>query len=203
VANYNNMLDFVEINKSYFFKEYFDKLDKRYWTFAIALGLFFQRDGDVIVETGCVRQKDDWGAGNSTRIFGRFCKKYNFNLITVDDNWEHLEVAKKLTQEYKNNIDYEYSDSVKFLEKYDDRIDLLYLDSLDCTENPHDCNLESQTHVIRELDAAKNKLTKDSIILLDDNLFINGGKTRLAKNWLTKNDWICVMDYKQSLWIRR
>jgi len=194
--------EFVEINKNWFYHKYHDKLKKRFWTFAVALGLFIQRGGDVIVETGCIREKDDWGAGNSTFVFGEVCKKYGPDLITVDNDGEHLAFAKKETQKFKSNITYEKSDSVKFLEDYDDWIDLLYLDSLDCKEDPHDNNIIPQTHVIRELEAAKTKLTKEAIILIDDNLFANGGKTRAAKTWLIKNGWICVMDYKQSLWIR-
>jgi len=195
------MNDFLEINDDWFYKKYHSKLEKRYWTFKIALNLFLQRGGEVIIETGCVREKDDWGAGNSTVIFGEFCKKYNKHLITVDNDFDHLEVARRETVAFKDFITYELDDSLEYL--YQTRIDLLYLDSLDCKEDPNDCNLEAQSHALKELKIALPKLHEDSIILLDDNLFANGGKTRMCKEFLQKNGWICLMDYKQTLWVKR
>ena len=196
------MQDFLEINNNWFYKKYHSKLQKRYWTFQIALSLFLQRAGEIIIETGCVREKDDWGAGNSTVIFGDFCKKYNRNLITVDNNLTNLNVAREETREFEDLITYELDDSLEFLRKYDSKIDLLFLDSLDCVESPSDQNIEAQSHALKELQIAMSKLHKDSIILIDDNLFKNGGKTKMCKEFLIKKGWICVMDYKQTLWIQ-
>jgi len=196
------MENFLEINNNWFYKKYFENLKKRYWTFKIALNLFLQRGGEIIVETGTQRQKDDWGGGCSTTIFGDFCKKYGKHLHTVDNNQLNLGIAREETDEFKDFITYELSDSVDFLKHFDPPIDLLYLDSLDCKENPADCNLEAQEHVVNELKVAYNKLSDKAIILIDDNLFANGGKTRLAKEWLKNRGWTCLMDYKQTLWIR-
>ena len=72
------MIDFLYIHKNWFYKKYFLKLQKRYFTFHIALNCFLQIGGKTIIETGCVRNKNDWGAGNSTVVFGDFCKRYKY-----------------------------------------------------------------------------------------------------------------------------
>lgn len=196
------MQDFIEINNNWFHKKYFQNLDKRYWTFKIALNLFLQRGGQIILETGTIRQKDDWGAGNSTVIFGDFCKEYKKHLYTVDNNRDNLAISQRETLEFRLHISYELSDSLDYLERFDDKIDLLYLDSLDCKEDPNDSNLEAQSHALLELKIALPKLSEKAIILIDDNLFLNGGKTKLCKEFLQSKGWICVMDYKQTLWIK-
>ena len=81
-----------------------------------------------------------------------------------------------------------------------EEIGLLYLDSLDYEEN---LQKESQEHQLNEIEAAYPKLTQNSIILLDDNDFPNGGKTKLTKEYLLKNNWQCVLDHQQSLWIKK
>lgn len=196
------MQDFLNINKDWFFKRYFKNLNKRYWTFKIALNIFLQRGGEIIVETGSQRAPEDWGGGCSTTIFGDFCKKFDKHLYTIDNDLKTIEFVRQETIEFKSNITYELSDSVEWLKKFSDLIDLLYLDSLDCKEAANDLNIEAQTHALNELKAAENKLWKNTIILIDDNLFANGGKTAMCKKWLRNHGWICLMDYKQTLWIR-
>jgi hypothetical protein len=89
-------------------------------------------------------------------------------------------------------------DSVEFLKQFNEEIGLLYLDSLDYEEN---LQKESQEHQLNEIEAAYPKLTQNSIILLDDNDFPNGGKTKLTKEFLLKNNWQCALDHQQSLWV--
>jgi len=174
---------------------------RKYCTFKAALNLFLQNNGQIIVETGTQRLKDDVG-GCSTTLFGAFCKTYNKTLYTVDNDPKHLEISKELTQEFKDHIVYVLSDSVEFLEKFDEPIDLLYLDSLDCPLPPADAT-ESQLHQLREIKAAYPKLHKGSVVLLDDNDFTNGGKTRLSKRWLFKTrEFLLILDDKQSLWLK-
>ena len=197
------MNNFIDIQRDYFFIKYFKKLDKRFWSFKIALNLFLQRNGQIILETGCIREKDDWGAGNSTMIFGEFCKKFDKQLITVDNDPEHLEFCEEETKDFRDHISYELSHSVDYIENLDMPIDLLFLDSLDCKEGPYDENIEAQSYALEELKAALPNLHDKSIILIDDNLFANGGKTKLCKEYLQKHGWINLIDYKQTLWIKK
>lgn len=176
-------------------------LGERFYTFKLALNWFLQHDGENIVETGSLREPESWfGVGCSTYVFSEFIAKYGGHLWTCDNSNEVIETAKRQTREFRDNITYVCSDSVEFLQGFDDSIDLLYLDSMDCPRTS-DAS-EAQQHNLRELQAALPKLTEHAIVLLDDNRFCNGGKTRLSKQYLHDNNWICLFDWHQSVWTR-
>lgn len=196
------MEDFLNDFDCWFKKKYYGKPVKRYWTFKAALNLFLQRGGKNIVETGTVRQKKDWSGGMSTLIFGEVCYRYDRHLWTVDHNPKALEVSKEVTAKFKDAITYVERDSIRFLSDFPKPIDLLYLDSLDCPEDPYKDPIPAQMHQLNELKAAFDKLSKGAVILLDDNDFISGGKTRLAKEFLREQGWTVVLDYRQSLFIK-
>lgn len=196
--------EFIFFDKDWLRKRY-NYLDfvrsPKYFTFKAALNLFLQNNGETIVETGTQRVKDDPGGG-STTLFGAFCKRYNKKLFTVDNNPLNMKVSMDVTKEFKDYITYVVKDSVKFLSEFNQKIDLLYLDSLDCPLPPEDAT-EAQKHNLRELKAAYKNLHKGSIFLGDDNDFANGGKTRLSKQFLLKTqEWICILDEGQTLWIK-
>lgn len=174
----------------------------KYPSFKAALNLFLQNNGQIIVETGTQRLKDDPG-GSSTTLFGAFCKRYSTKLFTVDINPANMKVSKECTEEFKDYIGYMLTDSVKFLKEFEMPIGLLYLDSLDCPLPPMDAT-EAQTQNLRELKAAYDKLHKGSLVLIDDNNFENGGKSRLSKKYLLETgEWLCIMDAGQTLWMKR
>lgn len=206
------MSDEIEPNlklKEFLFLE--DWLSKRYerlefvrsekwWTFKVALNLFLQRRGDLIVETGTMRTHDDPG-GSSTLLFGDFCKHYNKTLITVDISPENIAFSMKETLAFKDNIIYVVSDSVKFLNHMKGDIDLLYLDSMDCDVEGD--STPAQAHNVAEYMAARDKLRVGSIILIDDNNFKNGGKTKLTKDLLLmEKNCECVLDWGQTIWTK-
>lgn len=115
------------------------RLAKREPTLRLALQLLEERvNGAVIVETGCVRQTDDWsGAGMSTVVFGQWAEDHGGRLWSVDNDRDHLATAASLTKPWRDAISFHYADSVEFLtdvigpELEWHRIDLLYLDSFD------------------------------------------------------------------------
>lgn len=127
----------------YFYENYIDRLgmdarDRGRWvTMKIALNLFLQSQGHTILETGCQREPEDWGAGASTSIFIEFLDwKKNGCLFSVDNCQEHLDRAKSyIDPDSKVEVDFVLSDSVEFLKNgydyYNGAIDLLYLDSYD------------------------------------------------------------------------
>lgn len=173
----------------------------KYFTFKTALNLFLQNSGQLIVETGTQRMFNDPG-GCSTLLFGAFCQHYGRRLITVDNNPMNMKVSMNCTEEFKDYITYVIKDSVEFLKEFSQKIDLLYLDSLDCPLPPADAT-EAQLHQLNELKATYNKLHEGSILLMDDNNFENGGKTRLSKKFLLETeDWQCIFDGGQTLWIK-
>jgi len=178
----------------------------RYFSMKIALNLFHFRKGKNIVETGTIRARNDMaGGGFSTLIFGDYAQKYEKNFWTVDILPEAIELSKEITFEFGGSIDYVVSDSVKFLKEFPEKIDLLYLDSMDCPENdePDSPNLKaSQAHQLKEIEAAYDKLHDKSIILLDDNNFTNGGKCKLTNKFLLDKGWTPLLADKQVLWIK-
>lgn len=121
-------------------------LDRRYafpnaprWpTFKAALNLWLQFGGGTIVETGCVRQENEYGSGCSTVIFAEVAARCDGFLWSVDNNPRHVATALELTRAYASNRQCIAADSVDFLQHllarqsgFSGRVDLLYLDSLD------------------------------------------------------------------------
>ncbi len=186
----------------------------------------------IIVETGVARMEDDWGAGMSTLLFAEYCDNQNGYLYSVDNSEENCRFATNLTSKF-TKVTIICEDSVKYLKGFEISIDLLYLDSMDypygdllnlyggreelseairiLSEMPQDevlrlhgdLILPAQEHCLAELKAGLPLMTDKGVILLDDNNLPGGGKPRLAKEWLAKKGWTCVMDYQQSLWIKR
>lgn len=225
--------------QDWFYNKYIDKLgtyayDRGRWpTMKAALNLYLQRDGKLILETGCQREPDDWGAGASTTIFQEVINRYDQGrLISVDNNHIHLERAAS----YIGNdprVSLVYSDSVAFLLGFSEQIDLLYLDSYDYpiveiiepyggianretaletlnrmsekqVLDAHNDLLEaSQKHCEKEILAALPHLSSKSIVLIDDNSLPGGGKPRLTREILLDNKWEIILDYQQTLWIKQ
>jgi hypothetical protein len=90
------------------------------------------------------------------------------------------------------------------LKTFNQKIDLLYLDSLDCPsddKNPTQL-AASQKHQLSEIETAFDKLHDNTVVLLDDNHLTNGGKTRLSKLFLQEKGFTEMMSWTQSLWAK-
>lgn len=193
------MDNFLE-NNSWFDHLFKTKSGDRYTTFRIALNLMYQRLIPFIVETGTIRQIEDYGAGYSTFIFGEYVKRYGGKIMTIDISQANMSVCKQVTLEYKDSIEYVVEDSLTALARITKPIDLLYLDSLD-TPLTGDAT-EAQEHNLKELKIAEHLLHDKSVVLLDDNNFENGGKTKLTKEYLMQKGWRNLFNSQQSLWIK-
>src|SRR3990167_6043856 len=91
--------EFLFVDNNWFREKYEAKLSahsSRYWTFKTALNLMLQRGGTRIVETGCVRQEEDYGAGNSTLIFADFAHRYGGSLVSIDNDEGHAGICREL-----------------------------------------------------------------------------------------------------------
>jgi hypothetical protein len=178
----------------------------RYFSTKIALNIFHHRKGMNIVETGTIRMADDMaGGGYSTLLFGDYAQHYEKKFWTVDILPEAIELSKKETEGFNKNTNFVTSDSILFLKEFPEKIDLLYLDSMDCPENDEAESpklIASQEHQLNEIKAAWDKLHDGSVILLDDNNFTNGGKCKLTVEFLLANGWTPLMADKQVLFIK-
>jgi predicted O-methyltransferase YrrM len=194
----------------WFEQKFARKVDRRSATFRRAFELLLDRTGvsRQIVETGCVREKNDFSAGYSTVLFGEFLSRYGGKLESVDVNPRNVELCRKLTRPFAALVTVNLGDSVAFLRDWPrthpgTTIDLLYLDSLDYPMAPKDGPREpSQRHCLAELEAALPSLAPAAIVLIDDADLPGGGKARLARERLTQLTWRCVLDDYQTLWMR-
>jgi len=178
----------------------------RYFSTKIALNLFHFRGGVNIVETGTIRDRDDMaGGGFSTLFLGDYAQHYDKKFWTVDILPEAIELSKEITKDFSKNTTFITSDSVFFLQTFPEKIDLLYLDSMDCPEYDEPNSerlLTSQRHQLNEIKAAYDKLHKNSVVLLDDNNFVNGGKCKLTVEFLLEKGWTPLLADKQVLFIK-
>lgn len=186
-----------------FINRYLDKMLCRTETYIQtfeALDALYKQSGFVtIVEIGCVRQWEDWGAGYSTVLFGEFLHENDGILYTIDIDGNNIDLCKSITKPYADKIVYITEDSLSALPNLKVSIDLLYLDSLDV---PMDGDrFICQRHNLNELLLAEPKLHQDSIILIDD-VFDGTGKPKLSKDYLLKSGWNLVLEKQQVLFMR-
>jgi hypothetical protein len=130
-----------------------------------------------IVETGCVREKDNWsGDGQSTVLFDKYAEFHpGSTVLSVDADPEAVTLCKSLVTHAQLHT----GDSIAFLEALVRQsspelrsLDLLYLDSYDVNlDDP----LPSATHHLDELVAVVPFLRPDTLVVVDDSpLFVLG-----------------------------
>lgn len=149
----------------------------------------------VIVETGCVRSREDWsGAGNSTYLLGAWIDGKGGKFISVDNSEENCNFAREYCSQWP--VDIVCSDSVEWLKKTEERIDLAFLDSLDCDVQGH------QEHGLEEVKAVLPKLTEKALIVIDDTVHTDGrwiGKGGRAVPFLLENGWNLLCSGYQAI----
>lgn len=146
---------------------------------------------------------------------------------------KEAEIAIRKFTDRNVNVTLHQGDSVDFLQNYTKTPDLVYLDSYDYPighminkygshekyeeteailweQDPDKLIkdfgqfiLPCQEHAVNEYLAIKDKMTEDTILIVDDNLFPGGGKARLVKETLLEDQWICLLDFQQSVWVKR
>jgi hypothetical protein len=125
--------------------------------------------GPLVVETGSVRNRDDWaGDGQSTRLFDAYVNHHGGRCLTVDIDPAAVALVRELCSARTKAVK---GDSVRFLAQLSKglghrRIDLLYLDSLDL--DPADAH-PSAFHHMKELTAVWRSVGPGTVIAVDDN----------------------------------
>lgn len=137
----------------------------------------------IIVETGCVRAYNDWqGAGASTPIFARFAQMKGGKFTSIDNDFNHVTFAKNMLHSYSLPGEVICERGSTAIAKFD-KIDLLYLDSMDTEHEAHaDCNLE-------EFQAAEKALHKNSLVLIDDTPSLTWGKGTKTIPYALERGW--------------
>lgn len=129
ITELNNMIG----STNWFNARYKDGLTKgkRFHTMKAALTLFIARGGGNIVETGCQRLEDDWGAGCSTKVFSEVIDKTKLgHLYSIDNSRVNLSYAQSIVP--MGSSTFILDDSIAAIGKLPVKtIELLYLDSFD------------------------------------------------------------------------
>ncbi len=139
----------------------------------------------LVVETGCVREEEDWSAGYGTYLLGAFTHRSGGSVRSVDIDPAHCEFARRATREMRG-VTVEQGDSVAFLSALREPIDVLVLDSMDNDLPGH------EEHGLREIEAAWPRLHERSVVAIDDTVWSEGrftGKGALAVPWLLERGW--------------
>ena len=145
-------------------------------------------ESPVIVETGVMRgDHGDMAFGDdgcSTFLFDQFINIHGGSFTTVDISENNCNHARS---KISNKSTVTCSDSIPFLWNFQEKVDMVYLDSYDIEfKNP----VPSQVHHIKELACLLKNLKKGSLIVIDDHdaFFTNGqiGKGTLVKEFMAQ-----------------
>jgi|TARA_B110000438_G_scaffold2771_1_gene2865 hypothetical protein len=126
----------------------------------------------IIVETGCLRDPDNFQDGQSTLLFDKYtsARGENSKVYTVDINPACTSACKKIVSK---NVEISTEDSVRYLNKISNKflknktkVILFYLDSFDLDwRYPY----PSAAHHLKELTAINRILHKDTMVVVDDS----------------------------------
>ena len=180
-----------------FIEKYNHKKNIRYNSFKFALTEAYKRGLKTLVETGCARGKTkfiffskiNWKDGMSTMIFSDYARYVKGELTTCDIEKKNIENAKKFVKNNKEFVKFAIDDSLNFLSSFEKKIDFLYLDSLDGQYDG------ASKHQLEEIKIAKDKLNKNSLVLLDDK----GSKTNLSIDFMLNNNFKIINETKEQV----
>ena len=160
------------------FNEYFEEISSRLGVRKTSFKKIFNYldnlpDPIIIVETGCLRIKDNFeGDGQSTLLFDNYTqfRGNKSKVYTVDIN---PVATKNCSEVVSKNVNITTGDSVGYLNElkkkfYDQKINvsLFYLDSFDLNWRAPE---ESSQHHLKELVSIKKILQKDTLVVVDDS----------------------------------
>jgi len=200
------------------------KPKSRYYSFKYCFQ-YFNKKNPVIVELGTSRsfvdgrfegcnsddvkywdkndpEKWDWSAGFFTKVFSNLFP--NTEIHTVDLMKNHIDRCKIMTND-KKNIIYHVASSEDFLNTFDKKIDLLYLDTGDMTpiEETAQLHLREAKIIVR-----KKMINNGGIILIDDVKSVtpkqNGeisdfGKAKYSLPYFLENGFEIVINEYQTI----
>ena len=164
----NSDLDFYK-----WFNNIASKLNEREISFRkIFKYLDSQPDPIIIVETGCLRVKDNFLDGQSTLLFDKYtlARGKESKVYTVDINSNSTKVCKQVVS---NNVEITTDDSVRYLNtlsanflKNKTKVSMFYLDSFDVDWR---YTYPSAVHHLKELTSITRLLHKDTLVVVDDS----------------------------------
>lgn len=196
---------FVKHKSLYPFMPFKYNFGKRRNTFRKTMELMKKIGAKTIVETGTSRAglRAAKGDGAATVVFGKWASGNGAFVHSVDISGKSVKNAQEEVnrQQLTDFVKIHNSDSLTFLKDFDQKIDLLYLDSYDYGDDP-EIQQKSQQHHLEEFKAAENKLHRNTIVLIDDCGLPNGGKGKLVIQYMSNLGWKILMRSYQVLLVR-
>tara|TARA_B100001057_G_C22797694_1_gene930316 strand:+ start:1015 stop:1689 length:675 start_codon:yes stop_codon:yes gene_type:complete len=132
-------------------------------------------DPIIIVETGCLRIKNNYSDGQSTLLFDKYTqfRSKSSKVYTVDID---ANATKVCSENVSKNVSITTADSVKYLNNLSRQfienktnVALFYLDSFDCDwKSPE----QSAQHHLKELVSIKKILNNQTLVVVDDSPII-------------------------------
>jgi hypothetical protein len=176
---------------------------KRRNTFRKTLELLSVRKAKVLVETGAARigLRGAKGNGASTIVFATWARENKAVLHSVDISEESIDGAKAevVRQGLVECVKWHLKDSLEFLAQFREPVDFLYLDSYDYDKKDTAIQVASQEHHLAEFKAIESRLHENSLVLIDDCKLPNGGKGKLAVEFMLGRGWKILMSGYQIL----
>jgi hypothetical protein len=158
-------------------------LYKRKDGFQLIFELMFKEKSNnfSIIETGTVRNPNNWKDGNSGFLFSEMVKEHGGSVRSVDIDQTAVDTANQfIDQKYYKSY---CSDSVAWLASLTDmsNVDLFYLDSYDVS---WDNDIPSAEHHLKEFLAIESYLKPGCIVAIDDNSRFLANNNRTGKGRL-------------------
>ena len=180
-------------NNSNFYK-WFETISKKLTIREISFRKIFKYldtkpDPIIILETGCLRELNNFTDGQSTLLFDKYTlsRGNHSKVYTVDINPEATKICKKAVS---SNVEIATDSSVRHLSnlskkflKTKTKVSMFYLDSFDVDwKYPH----PAAAHHLKELAAINRLLHEETLVVVDDSptyANITQGHNGTAPSW--------------------
>lgn len=201
------VIKFLQHRHLYPFMPFKYNFRRRRITFAKVLRLLNERKAKIIIETGTSRKGLDGtkSDGAATIVFGKWAKQHGAKMHSVDISEDSVNGSRAAVVEngLSDVVTVYLEDSLSFLERFNEQVDFLYLDSYDYSKTDTEIQHKSQVHHLEEFKLIENQLHQDTIVLIDDCGLPGGGKGKLVVEYMLERDWKILIDRYQILLVRK
>ena len=139
----------------------------------------------------------DWGAGVFTKVFAENLKGQNYKLYTIDPSREANSIVTTMCGQY-NEVKIDLNYSTNFLNNFNEKIDFLYMDHMETSEQAANQHLYDAKLIIE-----KNLMSENGVILIDDiGHNIIDGKGKYSIPYLLENNYKIIIHEYQVLMVK-
>ena len=161
-------------------------------------GIFNQIRGESIIEIGSGLQGEL--NGNSILVWAQ--KTTAKRIITIDTDQKMIDQVIDATKQYPN-VEPVVGDGIQYLRDFDSKIDLLYLDFWsDEVEQGFPGTGRAEAHR-KAYNAARDKLNRQSLILIDDTDHVDPWKQTHIVTDARKDGFVVLYVGRQTLLMRQ